>query len=280
MRGLEARVARHRPRGLLIALGCALALIATGGWLVFRSDQSAVRAVRTAHTRLPSVRPAQPAERTPVLEPQRVPAAAPPVQSAVSSLIRKPQPSPWQRAGQCTAGVEPRSVLDRARYFATFARVEAPDTTLFVEARVSEEAVATVRGNLTHARVSAKRQLGIDASPPLIYLYASVESLRDHACVNSSAVAYYDGAIHLAMNSPEDHYIKLNRSLRHEYVHHVLITNGIDEPMWLQEGTALLIAGELSWFKWHPTGRMLPTREMIHQFPQTASSEFTEAFYG
>jgi hypothetical protein len=168
MRGLEARVGRHRPRGPLIALGCAFALIATGGWLVFRSDQFAVRAARSANLRLPSARPAQAAERTPALEPQRVPAVAPPVQSGANSLIRKPQLSPWQRAGQCPAGAEPRAVVDRARYFATFARVDAPDTTLFVEAGVTEEAVATVRENLTLARVLAKGRLSIDASPPLI----------------------------------------------------------------------------------------------------------------
>ena len=31
----------------------------------------------------------------------------------------------------------------------------------------------------------------------------------------------------------------LTRSLRHEYVHHALVSNGIELPMWLQEGAAM-----------------------------------------
>jgi len=158
--------------------------------------------------------------------------------------------------------------------------VEVPDTTLFVEAGVTEEAVAAVRENLAQARAVTEGRLGLDASPPLLYLYASVETLRANACVNSSAVAYYDGAVHLAMNRAEDHYLALKHSLVHEYVHHVLFMNGIEQPMWFQEGTALLLAGEHAWFNWRPAGRMLPSSAMVHDFPQTASPEFTEAFYG
>jgi hypothetical protein len=157
--------------------------------------------------------------------------------------------------------------------------VAATDTTIFVEHGVSDMAVATVRVNLNFARAAAKNRLGIDAPPPSIYLYASVDSLRDHACVNSSSIAYYDGAIHLAMSSPE-HPVDVRQTLGHEYVHHVLISNGIEEPMWFQEGTALLVADELSWLHWHPTDRMLPNAEMVHAFPHTASPESTRALYG
>jgi hypothetical protein len=288
MRGLEPRAAHRRSaRRLQVALGCVLALIVTGAGLLYRSYRFAVQVVQSSRWRSPSTRHASPAEVSSAFELRLVPAAAQgPARaallapSAVTAGVTAPQRSLWHRDGQCAAGSEPRAVLDRAQYLATFERVAVPDTTLFVEAGVTAEAVATVRENLTQARAVAEGRLGLDASPPLIYLYASVQSLRDHACVNSSSVAYYDGAIHLAMNTAEDHYLALKRSLGHEYVHHVLFRNGIEEPMWFQEGSALLFAGEHSWFKWHPTGRMLPSSAMVRDFPQTASPEFTEAFYG
>jgi hypothetical protein len=188
--------------------------------------------------------------------------------------------TPWQQVGLCANGAVPRSPVDRASYFATFAQVQATDTIIFVEPGVSDVAVAAVRDDLSGARAGAEKRLGIEASPPWIYLYASVETLRAHACVNSSSIGYYDGAIHLAVTSPDVSYGKLNQTLRHEYVHHVLIRNGIELPTWFQEGTALLVAGELSWLNWHPAGPMLSSSEMVRAFPETASPDQTQALYG
>jgi hypothetical protein len=154
-----------------------------------------------------------PAANTAPMPPRRanLPSAASP---STRSTPKRTEVTPWHQAGQCTDGARARSDGDRARYFATFVPFAATDTTFFVEPGVAMDAVLAVQESLGTARAAAAERLGIDVPPPLIYLYASVASLRDHACVNSSAVAYYDGAIHVAMNSPAHGYLELCKSLR------------------------------------------------------------------
>jgi hypothetical protein len=109
-----------------------------------------------------------------------------------------------------------------------------------------------------------------------------VEVLRKYACVNSSAVAYYDGAIHLAAVSNSWHYDEPIQSLEHEYVHQALMSNGITQPIWLQEGAAMTIVGEGHWGHWPRSWKDYPLsiRQMVRAFPNTESPEFAQAYYG
>ncbi len=59
--------------------------------------------------------------------------------------------------------------------------------------------------------------------PPVVYLHASGEELRHHACLTDRAVAYYDGSVHIAPITP---YAELERSIRHEFAHHLLVGKG------------------------------------------------------
>jgi hypothetical protein len=103
--------------------------------------------------------------------------------------------------------------------------------------------IAAIRNNLERIHGFATSKLGLSAEPPGIYLYPSVETLRDHSCASTGAVAYYDGAIHVAVTEIGDQW-ELRHNLRHEYAHHLLVSNGIGRPIWLQEGAAMDIADE------------------------------------
>lgn len=120
----------------------------------------------------------------------------------------------------------------------------------------------------------AKAFLGLDAEIPAVFLYANAEQLREGACVNGLSVAYYDGAIHAAAAQ----HLELLRSLQHEFVHHVLTSHGIEEPIWFQEGAALVFAGE-SWENYRFQGDIIPLETMVRAFPHGIAPEQAEAFY-
>ncbi|MEP7053036.1 MAG: hypothetical protein ABJB12_21910 [Pseudomonadota bacterium] len=127
---------------------------------------------------------------------------------------------------------------------------------------------------------SVAERLGLSSTPPDVYVYATSAQLREGVCVSPATVAYYDGAIHLALTPHDDAYSELFGSLRHELVHHVLFSHGIRRPVWFQEGAAMIIAEEWHWFSWHPKARLLRPEQMVATFPQTTSAEEANAFYG
>jgi hypothetical protein len=170
----------------------------------------------------------------------------------------------------------------RARYLATFVPFGAENATLYVEPTVSSEAANATRAclSLTHELVA--HGLGIDAAPPATYLYPNVAELRKYSSSLPYAVSYYDGAIHISVTSSEWLYREICRSVRHEYAHHALMSNGIVRPMWLQEGVALRLAGERDWHgerrDW--TDHPLTVAQMIDGLPDTPSESSAHAFYG
>ncbi|HXS15655.1 MAG TPA: hypothetical protein VN764_00615, partial [Polyangiaceae bacterium] len=116
---------------------------------------------------------------------------------------------------------------------------------------------------LSNIRSAAKRvssDLKLEAAAPLIWVHPDPATMRKHSCVNDNAVAYYDGAIHLAPleqasgasegvemddeRRRRELVSELRQSLTHELVHHVLVSNGVGKPIWLQEGVATMIAGD------------------------------------
>jgi hypothetical protein len=104
--------------------------------------------------------------------------------------------------------------------------------------------------------------------------------MREHACVNEAAVAFYDGSIHLVIDPrKQDWRLDVARSLRHEYTHHALNSHGVFEPVWLQEGLAIEMAND---YPWPPQSLTLPgiaLDEMSGGFPHTASPDYARRFY-
>lgn len=181
---------------------------------------------------------------------------------------------PWRYPGLCSdpSRSPPKP---RAPYLATFIPTPLGVAFVYRDPAVDASLPASMQRFLPAIRSGTKT--GLEAPFPAIYLYRSVEALREHSCAGANASAYYDGAIHVA---PED----LSRSLQHEYTHHVLVHNGIERPLWLQEGLAMRATGEehhetqAAWLTWkdHP----LSMERMVNLFPTTADSEDVATFYG
>jgi hypothetical protein len=186
---------------------------------------------------------------------------------------------PWHRAGHCFDIVDREKVARRDRYLATFIPHSTWHTTLYAHPDVVQSAIDVVERNLERVNGFATAQIGLASEPPLIFLYPSVDALRAYSCVNGAAVAYYDGAIHLAVG-PEGALGELKTSLRHEYAHHVLTSNGIGKPTWFQEGTAMMFAHERPrgyWQLWRENPIHL--NRMVDEFPTTAPLEVATVFY-
>jgi len=177
----------------------------------------------------------------------------------------------------CVGAGDPRRVL-RAHYLAKFIPKPAWRTTLYVHADVTPDAVDSVRDRIERIHELATKHVGLTSDPPVIYIYPTAEALREFACTGPSAVAYYDGAIHLAVVAGGDS--ELARSLRHEYVHHVLVSNGIGAPIWFQEGAAMAFAADGP-RNYYQTWRKNPihVEQMITTFPSTQPEEAQELFY-
>ena len=161
---------------------------------------------------------------------------------------------------------------------ARFSRVTAPPgaASLYFEPSLPRVAVDALLDALTHMDSMTSARLGLHSSAPDVFLYKDAEQLRQGVCVSPRTVSYYDGAIHLAFDARDD----FLTSLRHEYTHHALFSHGLRRPVWFQEGVAMMLGGELQWLRWHPKGALLPVQSMVQTFPQTASTESAEAFYG
>jgi hypothetical protein len=193
----------------------------------------------------------------------------------------------WQRRGHCSDERGPAFDQSRAEYLATFTPVPIGGATLRVEPGVPSAAVDTLRPQPRGIEQRIARSLGVSSPPPLIYLYPSVAALREHSCVRAPAVAYYDGAIHLAVTepAPDDVYWQrsladLRKTLLHEATHHALASNGIFAPFWLQEGLAMEIAGD-SPRDAYAVWRKNPIRAelLVDAYPDDATPEIVTAYY-
>ncbi|MGE5784377.1 MAG: hypothetical protein ACM3ZE_07290 [Myxococcales bacterium] len=199
-----------------------------------------------------------------------------------------------RRAEMCLDDPRPGFAQSRARYLASFVSRRVWNTTLYVHPSAPEWAIREIQESLARINYVATLRLHLAFEPPVVYLYPDVEALQEHSCIRSVAIAYYDGAIHLAAStlgqekaadSPSGHEIwkasnELRRSLQHEYVHHLLRSNGIAKPFWFQEGAAMIIAQDVpatyrsGWMR-----RPIPTRQMVEAVPDSVSAEFANTYY-
>jgi hypothetical protein len=184
---------------------------------------------------------------------------------------------PWRYPGLCSDLSRSGPLSPRARYLATFIPTPVGLAVVYRDPEVDAFLPATFQKTLAEIQQRGTRSIHLKASFPAIYVYRSVEALREHSCASANAAAYYDGAIHIGPGVSF-------RDLQHEYTHHVLVTNGIERPLWLQEGLAMRAALEEEherrdfWQKWkdHP----LSMERMVNLFPTTADPEETATFYG
>jgi hypothetical protein len=209
----------------------------------------------------------------------------------------------WQRQGHCSDERGPAFEQSRAEYLATFTPVPIDGATLRVEPSVPSAAVDTLRRAWRDRRRSSlpqgieqkiARSVGVSSPPPLLYLYPSVAALREHSCVRAPAVAYYDGAIHLAVTEPasdsvywqlEENRLRwlehdLTKALLHEATHHALASNGVFAPFWLHEGLAMEIAKD-SPHDAYAVWRKNPIRAklLVDAYPDDATPEIVTAYY-
>jgi len=139
----------------------------------------------------------------------------------------------------------------RAQYLATFVDVNVAaqgtyNARLMVAPGTLPDVLLRVGKELNSLGTNLQDELGLPTEAATIYLYPTLEALREQACVHRSAIAYYDGAIHLA--PPSDNSVEWSywphQTLRHEYVHHVLFSAGVREPFWFQEGVAMQMTAD------------------------------------
>lgn len=168
--------------------------------------------------------------------------------SHTASMGSVAERSPWHRPGLCE-GRDAAWERSRAQFLATFVDVNVAEqgtynARLLAAPGINRRVLLRVARELHVLGMSIQEQLNLPTEPATVYLYPSLEALREYACVHPAASAYYDGAIHLAApdTNDADWPVWPLRAIRHEYVHHVLMSAGIGEPFWFQEGVAMQIA--------------------------------------
>jgi hypothetical protein len=193
---------------------------------------------------------------------------------------------PWRLPRQCKN--ESRSeTFARLAYLASFVAAEVAQTTVHAHHEAPAEAIAVVHRDLASIHEQAIEYVGLSVRPAVVYVHPDADALRKHSCSGADAVAYYDGAIHLAADNALARAAhrgmrglegEIQKSLMHEYVHHVLVSNGIGRPIWLQESMAMHFAVEVSmdrtWLK-----NPLPLSQMVDLLPSTATPEIEAIFY-
>ena len=111
----------------------------------------------------------------------------------------------WQLPGLCP-GQDDLALLGRRQtLLARFQVSSLGEVQIRHPPEVAPSVLVLVAGALERARAAAAELVDWTASaqPPPVVLYRSDEQLRGVACVNQSAVGYYDGAIHVSVD-PSD----------------------------------------------------------------------------
>jgi hypothetical protein len=183
---------------------------------------------------------------------------------------------PWRYPGLCSDSSRSGPLSPRARYLATFLRSPLELAVVHRDPEVEPSLPEDIQKGL--GKIKHRTGTGLEAPFPAIYVYPTVEALREHSCASANVAAYYDGAIHVAAT------VGILRDLQHEYTHHVLVTNGIERPLWLQEGLAMRATRDeqhetrAAWLTWKD--RPLSMERMVNLFPATADPDDVATFYG
>jgi len=211
--------------------------------------------------------------------------AASGVSEAIAGATRTRREVIWRRPGQCAEADDGRDA-ERAKYLATFKPTPVGRTTIYAHPDAPPSASLAIALQLPGVHRRTTDKLWLSADPPSkVFLYGNVEALQAHSCVGPPSVAYYDGAIHVALDKRLASHREmqerwLSKSLEHEYVHHVLISNDVFEPIWFQEGAAMMLARD-SPPNFVQVARLHPIRlhEMVSARPTQGSAEEARLFY-
>lgn len=181
----------------------------------------------------------------------------------------------WQAPApsDCRLGLEPA----RSEYLATFTASRLPSATLHTSTDLATSTRVELLPVLGDLPRKARAVLGLSSPAPAVYVYPTVAALQKFSCAHDAAVAYYDGSIHVA---PLDSDAETAEGLRHEYAHHLLMSNGIHGPFWFQEGAALAFAGDYpnDYLERARRAPLAPS-EMVDGLPKTTSLEVATTFY-
>lgn len=201
--------------------------------------------------------------------------------------------SPWAAPALCGRN-SPQKTKDWLAYLRGLKRVELPTVShwvkdqpmdipvvkMYADTTVDAEATERLALLLGMARSRVASETGLDVPPPIVFVHRNVETLRQHSCLTSNAVAFYDGSLHVS-NAPHGRRgnVQLYYTVIHEYTHHALISNGVREPLWFQEGLAMHLSGEPI-IGFDISSPEIPVAEMVDAFPYTVSPKLAERIYG
>jgi len=202
--------------------------------------------------------------------------STPPPPSSAILAAGSASPRLWAPPALCGKGSS-KKLSDWVAYLKGFRDKSTPELALLADWHVQPALLERVRLSVSLARTNVRLQTGIDAPPPVVYAHLDPATLREHACLTENAVAFYDGAIHVAVSETQRG--EIYRSVLHEYTHHALQGVGIREPIWFQEGVAMRVAAEnAARFELAVPG--IDVAQMVDGFPHGASRQFAEKFYG
>ena len=157
---------------------------------------------------------------------------------------RKAKQSRWHLPGRC---LEHSALAARQRYFSEFEVITdelefGGKGKLNVDLRLAPDVPTNGEEAIVFALFDvAKSILPEEFTAPTVFLYGDAEEMRRYACVASTALSYYDGAVHVVWLG---NLRELRKSLAHEYAHHLLTELGVERPVWLHEGFAQYFAHE------------------------------------
>ncbi len=226
------------------------------------------------------------------VKPAAVARASPEVGSTDSGAAEPPRaPDPrfgvrWGQPGLCP-GQDNDSVLARREaLYARFQISSVGGAKIRHDPSVPHHVLEEVAQALGDARLTTNKLVGwsLSAPSPAVIVYRDLAQLQSVACVNQSAIGYYDGSIHLT-DDPNHGSHQVQQTIIHEYTHHVLLSIGVRKPMWFHEGLAMHAAGE-TWFNRSDLGLVrwleqshLPFDALVPAFPHTADEKFASAAY-
>ncbi|HET9957285.1 MAG TPA: hypothetical protein VFQ61_22460, partial [Polyangiaceae bacterium] len=184
----------------------------------------------------------------------------------------------WKHRGLCgDDDSDPNN--PRNRYLREFGQLPASwSKGLFAYPNAPAEVIEQVRREVPSLPSRVQAFLGLTSEPPAVYVHRDPQALRDYSCVNATAVAYYDGNMHVSLSGGIRFRQELTISLEHEYVHHALMSHGVGQPIWFQEGAAMVFAQE-NWEDYRFTTQLIPLESMSRAFAHTAKPEGARAFY-
>jgi hypothetical protein len=175
---------------------------------------------------------------------EQVPSESEPEPQPERPVLRSPVLQVWTQTGLCAEQLEASEEV-RGLLKTRFRVWEGGERgRFFLDPRLPDDARVQVLAMLDRSEAQVQAKLKLAPARPDVFVYKDAELLRAAACVNDGVIAYYDGALHLAIDDRD-----LAASVTHELAHHALMSSGLRGPAWAQEGLAMHAADERWWMR-------------------------------